>query len=93
MLLEIMRVSFQSFWTKIEIYIKRIQHENQYDEFEEMFPGWPPILYVYLGPVLKGVCQKKKKEEEEQFRKNKRGCIDTYCVIYIRKQEKCVFLM
>ena len=34
-----------------------------------MFPGWPPILYVYLGPVSKGVCQKKK--EEEQFKKKK----------------------
>ena len=36
---------------------------------------------------------KKKKEEEEQLKKKKRGCIDTYCVIYIRKQEKSVFLM
>ena len=36
---------------------------------------------------------KKKKEEEEQFKKKRRNCIDTYCVKYIRKQEKSVFLM
>ena len=35
----------------------------------------------------------KKKKEEEQFKKKKRSCIDTYCVKYIRKQEKSVFLM
>ena len=52
--------------------MKRIQHENQYDEFEEMFPGSPPILYVYLGPVSKGVCQKKKRRTIEKKKKLQR---------------------
>ena len=55
--------------------------------------GLRRILYVYLGPVSKGVCQKKKKKKREEQLKKKRSYIDTYCVIYIRKQEKSVFLM
>ena len=33
--------------------------------------GLRRILYVYLGPVSKGVCQKKKKKREEQLKKKK----------------------
>ena len=34
--------------------------------------GLRRILYVYLGPVSKGVCQKKKKKKrEEQLKKKK----------------------
>ena len=54
--------------------------------------GLRRILYVYLGPVSKGVCQKKKKKKRRTIEK-KKSYIDTYCVIYIRKQEKSVFLM
>ena len=57
---------------------------------------FPAGLRFYTSTLVlfqRAFVKKKKKEEEEQFQKNKRGCIDTYCVIYIRKQEKSVFLM
>ena len=61
---------------------------------KKCFPaGLRRILYVYLGPVSKGVCQKKKKKKRRTIEKKKKSFIDTYCVKYIRKQEKSVFLM
>ena len=56
-----------------------------------MFPGWPPILYVYLGPVSKGVCQKKKKKKrEEQLKKKKK--LHRYVLrdIHKKTRKKCV---
>ena len=54
-----------------------------------MFPGWPPILYVYLGPVSKGVCQKKK--EEQKFKKKKKK-LHRYVLrdIHKKTRKKCV---
>ena len=58
---------------------------------------FPAGLRFYTSTLVlfqRAFVKKKKKEEEEQFKKKKRrSCIDTYCVKYIRKQEKSVFLM
>ena len=53
-----------------------------------MFPGWPPILYVYLGPVSKGVCQKKK--EQQQFKKKKKLHRYVLREIHKKTRKKCV---
>ena len=57
---------------------------------------FPAGLRFYTSTLVlfqRAFVKKKKKKKKNNSKKKRRNCIDTYCVKYIRKQEKSVFLM